>query len=191
MQETLVRFLVWEDPLEKGKATHSSILFLDFPFGSASKESTCNEGDLGSIPGLGRSPGEGKGYPLQYSGLGKSMDCIVHGVAKSRTWLSNLKKKSWYQYFFQKWFFITYLCVSFAPVKNKDVHSICPLTFCLHALSSFCSHFISECWFSNAKPRLSFLRAFLPKVLLIGGNASGNDEHLSGSCLRALNYVHI
>ena len=71
------------------------------------------------------------------------MDCIVHGVAKSRTWLSNLKKKSWYQYFFQKWFFITYLCVSFAPVKNKDVHSICPLTFCLHALSSFCSHFIS------------------------------------------------
>ena len=44
---------------------------------------------LGSIPGLGRSPGEGKGYPLQYSGLENSMDCIVHGVTKSRTWLSN------------------------------------------------------------------------------------------------------
>ena len=73
------------------------------------------------------------------------MDCIFHGVAKSRTWLSNLKKKkkSWYQYFFQKWFFITYLCVSFAPVKNKDVHSICSLTSCLHTLSSFDSHFIS------------------------------------------------
>ena len=56
-----------------------------FPCGSAGKESTCNAGDLGSIPGLGRSPGEGKGYPLQYSGLEKSMDCIVHGVAKSRT----------------------------------------------------------------------------------------------------------
>ena len=42
-------------------------------------------GDLGSIPGLGRSAGEGKGYPLQYSGLEISMDCIVHGVAKSRT----------------------------------------------------------------------------------------------------------
>ena len=44
----------------------------------------CNEGDLGSIPGLGRSPREGKGYPLQYSGLENSMNCIVHGVAKSR-----------------------------------------------------------------------------------------------------------
>ena len=42
---------------------------LDFPYGSAAKESACNEGDLGSIPGLGRSPGEGKGYPLQYPGL--------------------------------------------------------------------------------------------------------------------------
>ena len=41
------------------------------------------------IPGLGRSPGEGKGYPLQYSGLENSMDCIVHGVAKSQTWLSD------------------------------------------------------------------------------------------------------
>ena len=46
-------------------------------------------GDLGSIPGLGRSPGEGKGYPLQYSGLENSVDSTVHGVAKSRTQLSN------------------------------------------------------------------------------------------------------
>ena len=60
-----------------------------FPCGSAGKESTCNAGDLGSIPGLERSPGEGKGYPLQYSGLENSMDCIVHGVAKSWTRLSN------------------------------------------------------------------------------------------------------
>ena len=49
---------------------------------AAGKESTCSAGDLGSIPGLGRSPGEGKGYPLQYSGLENSMDYIVHGVAK-------------------------------------------------------------------------------------------------------------
>ena len=42
-------------------------------------------GDLGSIPGLGISPGKGKGYPLQYSGLENSTDCIVHGVAKSQT----------------------------------------------------------------------------------------------------------
>jgi len=56
-----------------------------FPCSSAGKESTCNVGDLGSIPGLERSLGEGKGYPLQYSGLENSMDYIVHGVAKSRT----------------------------------------------------------------------------------------------------------
>ena len=46
-------------------------------------------GDLGSVPGLGRSSGEGKGYPLQYSGLENSMDCIVHGVAKHWTWLND------------------------------------------------------------------------------------------------------
>ena len=49
-------------------------VFLGFPCGSAGKESTCNVGDLGLIPGLGKSPGEGKGYPLQYSGLENSMD---------------------------------------------------------------------------------------------------------------------
>ena len=59
------------------------------PGGSAGKESACNARDVGSIPGLGRSPREGKGYPLQYSGLENSMDCIVHGVAKSQTRLSN------------------------------------------------------------------------------------------------------
>ena len=65
--------------------------------GSAGKESICNAGDLGSIPGLGRFPGEGKGYSLLYSGLEDSMDCIVHGVAKSRTQLSDFHfpKNSW------------------------------------------------------------------------------------------------
>ena len=62
-----------------------------FPCGSAGKESACNVGDLGSIPGLGRSPEEGKGYPFQYSGLKNSMDCIVHGVAKNRTRLSDFQ----------------------------------------------------------------------------------------------------
>ena len=60
-------------------------LSLGSPSGSVDKESACNVGDLGSIPGLGRSPGEVNGYPLQYSGLENSMDCVVHGVAKSRT----------------------------------------------------------------------------------------------------------
>ena len=53
--------------------------------GSAGKESACNAGDLGLMPGLGRSLGEGKGYPLQYSGLENSMHSIVHGIAKSQT----------------------------------------------------------------------------------------------------------
>jgi len=57
---------------------------LGFPGGLAGKESSCNAGDLGSIPELGRSPGGGKGYPLQYSGLENSMD-TVHGVAKNQT----------------------------------------------------------------------------------------------------------
>ena len=61
---------------------------LGFPCGSAGKESACSAGDLGSIPGLGRSPGEGKGYPLQYSGLENSLDCIIYGVTKSQTQLS-------------------------------------------------------------------------------------------------------
>ena len=60
-----------------------------FPGSSAGKESACNAGDLGSIPGLGRSPEEGKGYPVQYSGLENSMDCIARGVSKSWIWLSD------------------------------------------------------------------------------------------------------
>ena len=59
-----------------------------FPCGSSGKESACNAGDLGSIPGLGRSPGEGKGYPIQYSNLENSKDGVIHGVAKSCTRLS-------------------------------------------------------------------------------------------------------
>ena len=61
------------------------LMFRGCPCGSAGKESVCNEGDLGSISGLGRSPGEGKGYPLQYSGLENSMDCVVHGKESDTT----------------------------------------------------------------------------------------------------------
>ena len=87
-----------ESPLDRRKSNQSilkeikpdcSPVFLGFPCGSADKESACNMGDLGSIPGLGRSPAEGKDYPLQYSGLENSMDCTVHGVTKSWTRLSD------------------------------------------------------------------------------------------------------
>ena len=63
----------------------------DFPCGSVGKEPACNAGHLGLIPGLGRSPGEGKGYPLQYSGLENSMDCIVYGVASVHDWSPSLE----------------------------------------------------------------------------------------------------
>jgi len=62
MQENLVRFLGWENPLEKDRLP--TPVFLGFPCSSAGKDFICNAGDLGSIPELGRSPGEGKGYPL-------------------------------------------------------------------------------------------------------------------------------
>ena len=70
------------------------IMPLGFPGGSDGNESSCNVGDLGLIPGLGRSPGEGNGYPLQYSCLENPMDrgawwATVHGVAKSQTRLSD------------------------------------------------------------------------------------------------------
>ena len=86
MQETLVRFLGWEDLLEMGEATHSGILGL--PCGSAGKESACNAGNPGTIPGSGRSPGERNGNPLRYSCLENPMDrkawqATVHGLTES------------------------------------------------------------------------------------------------------------
>ena len=83
MQETLVQFWIRKIPWRKERLPIP--VFLGFPCGSAGKESACSAGDLGFIPGLERSPGEGKGYPLQYSGVENSMDCIVHGVTKSQT----------------------------------------------------------------------------------------------------------
>ena len=77
-------------------------LFLGFLGGLAGEESACNVGDLGLILGLGRSPGKGKGYPLQYSGLENSMDCIVQGGAKSRTRLNDFH----------------------FPISKKQIHSV-------------------------------------------------------------------
>ena len=81
MQET--RFDSWVRKIRWRRDRLPTPVFLGFPGGSAGKESACHDGDLGSIPGLGRPPGEGKGYPLQYSGLENSMDCVIHGVAES------------------------------------------------------------------------------------------------------------
>ena len=69
---------------------------MGFPGDSVGEESACNARDLGSIPGLGRSPGEGNGYPLQYYGLENSMDHTAHGVARSWTRLSDFHwRREW------------------------------------------------------------------------------------------------
>ena len=105
----------WVRKVSWRRATLPTPVFLGFPGGSAGKESACNVGDLGLIPGLGRYPGEGNGYPLQYSGLENSVDCMVHGVTKSWTQLSNfhLKKHGFEMYtstymwiFFNKYYSI-------------------------------------------------------------------------------------
>ena len=82
VQETWVGKIPWK------RDRPPTPVFLGFLGGSAGKEFTCNAGELGSIPGLGRSPGKGKSYPLQCSGQ-NSTDCIVHGIAKGRTRLSD------------------------------------------------------------------------------------------------------
>ena len=105
--------MYWFLTLILGYLGKCSFSFFFFPCGSAGKESACNVGDLGSIPGLGRSLGEGKGYPLQYSGLENSKDCLVHVVAKSWTRLSDfrflLKQIDWFSYIKETCLYIQYL----------------------------------------------------------------------------------
>ena len=76
------RFNSWIGKIHWRRNRLLTPIFLGFLCGSAGKESTCNMGDLGSIPGLGRSSGERQSYPLQYSGLENLMDCIVNGVTE-------------------------------------------------------------------------------------------------------------
>ena len=79
--------------LKQQEETNYKGQIFGFPDSPVGKESPCNAGDPGSIPRLGRSPGEGKGHPHQYSGLEHSMDCIAHQVVKSRTGLGDFKCK--------------------------------------------------------------------------------------------------
>ena len=88
------------------KELETTWLSRGFPDSSAGKESACNAGDPGLILGLGRSPGEGIGYPLQYSGLENSMECRVHGVTKSQTWLSDFHFHWLSKGFATQWSFI-------------------------------------------------------------------------------------
>ena len=93
-------------------------VLLGFPGSSARKESVCNTGGL--IPGLGRSAGEGIGYPLQYSGLENSMGCTVYGVSKSRTRLTNFHFTS--LQFICVVFYLSIQTVSSFPYYSSQSH---------------------------------------------------------------------
>ena len=118
---------------------------LGFPHGSAGKESTCNAGDLGSNPGLGRSPGEGKGYLLQYSGLENSTDCIVHGVVKSGTHLSDFHFLSLFTFMF--------------PLVGSDILEIILYVNLSHVTLELLSH----------QPHELFLQDFTGQALSVSG----------------------
>ena len=113
MQHRRPQFDSWVRKIRWRRDRLPTPVFLGFPCGSAGKESTCHGGDLGSIPELGKSSGEGKGYSPKYSGLENSMDCIVHGGHKSQTRLATFTNHFDH-------------CTNFAP----DIqHSTCNLIF--------------------------------------------------------------
>ena len=126
MQETL--FNSWVRKIHWGRNRLPAPVFLDFHCDSAGKESTCNAGDLNLIPVFGRSPGEGKGYPLQYSGLENSMDCIVHGVTESNMteWLNwqDASIKPWRLYVWNRKFIINIWKVSLLCLFQIKSHSL-------------------------------------------------------------------
>ena len=120
-------------------------VFLGFPGGSLVKNLSemqntrvlsldWEDGDLGSIPGLRRSPGERKGYPLQYSGLVNSMDCIVHGVTKSQTRLNDFHFSFDVKTTCPLWKKLLYNLVSLLAISEQ--FSQCYLRCCLPGLTS-------------------------------------------------------
>ena len=84
----------WVGKIPQRRDRLSTPIFLGFPCRSVGKESACNTGDLGTIPGQGRSPGERKGYPLQCSGLENSMDCIYMGSQRVGAFLMDQQVKN-------------------------------------------------------------------------------------------------
>ena len=112
---------------------------LDFPDGSAGKESACNAGDLASISRLGRFPGEGTGYPLQYSGLKNSMDCIVHELQRIRhNWASfTFTLSIYYNCCTQQHFDMSWVSLPFATVKSHRIYGDTAQFKCGFPLNSF------------------------------------------------------
>ena len=158
-----------------------------FPWGSAGKESACNAGDLGSIPGLGRSPGEGKGYPLQYSGLKNSMDCIFHGISKSWTQLSNFHfqrrlrvgesfwARLWFLFCWEVWFATD----SYEGILRASTHSIQRISYSLlvgrwRDITAWEKEEVEDenlMWWAQSEPK------FLPGESLASQDASVASTH--------------
>ena len=128
----------------------STTNWLGFPCGSADKESACNAGDLGSIPGLGRCPGEGKGYPLQYSGLENSMACTV---AKSCGHVSGQGRQDRYA---QKGHSkrAQKICIETKSETKGCLHDSTDLSHCSSSLEFECT-IICNCYNTTSKPSTS------------------------------------
>ena len=118
-----------------------SIPILGFPGGSDGKESSCNAGDLGLIPGLGRPSGGGKGCPLQYSGLENSVDSIVQGIAKSQTQLSDFHSLSTCTKIRKREIFFD-SATPFAEIHHKEI--IISVERCVCERMSFQALFVLE-----------------------------------------------
>ena len=141
------------------------------------KASVYNARDLGLIPGLGRSPGEGKGYPFQYSGLENSKDCIVLGVAKSWSRLSDFHFHVYLEFIYLPWAVLGLGCGMQGDLLWHVGSSWRPAGFSLveaHRLSSYrtglscpaeCGIFISPPGMEPSPPALQggFLTAGPPK----------------------------
>ena len=110
------RFDSWDGKIRWRRDRLLTPVFLGFPGGSAGKESTCNAGDLGSIPGLGRSPGEGNGYPVQYSGLENSMVCSMGSQRVRHDWVTFIFSLH-HSYNFSLICIIIWLITSISPMK--------------------------------------------------------------------------
>ena len=151
---------------------------LDFPCGSAGKESSCNAGDLSSIPGLRRSLGEWNRYPLQYSGLENFMDCIVHGVAKSRTWLSNFHFNTDARCSFSKEVICALFDICNWGFSSKPGSRCGMFQLWLH----FPIFIFLTCWGSKAGPTCQHKENLIAKV-----HVSGNTWVATRQCYDMLN----
>ena len=151
-----------------------------FPCGSASKESACNVGDLGLIPGLGRSPGEGKDYPLQYSGLENSMDYSPWGCKESEMtkWLSLSSNGIWHIFWTIK-HLVLVTSLPYYLLQNEVTFSV-PSLNCLLIFNLW--------WNMTSFPALDILWAYisvstllrrLPWLILISSDPSPLESNMT------------